>query len=399
MAILLNTDGGSKGNTRDLLFANQDPAAVLSVGRSLASNVAESVPPSMQFGLAVTSLLRKYQQLGRQQAQNQLALTQTERSNRVSNTPQSLIGASPELQESARAVHTGALAPTFAGVQEAEQGFSQNINEIAGIVTQVQQVMQAHEQQRHQQRQELLQSLSLAAQAGSPALEGLRKTNPEVFKAAGIDADSYIAGIKAQEQRGSGAGGSSDTPDIKEFRFAKQQGFTGSFTDYLKVKGGLSGGGLDQEFNKQNVLDFQTVSSAYNSIIGVIGRTNKTPENFTETDAKKLTDADAISIGKALARIQLPDVARQGVDVGNALEATSLAEEVTATSRRLFKGRRYLPSKLVDAVTTARNLYENRRKSLAGGDDNQPLPNNQVPQTTRTQTLPVDRVNKYRRIK
>lgn len=40
----------------------------------------------------------------------------------------------------------------------------------------------------------------LASEGGSTALEGILKANPKAFKAAGLDAESFIAGIRAKEE-------------------------------------------------------------------------------------------------------------------------------------------------------------------------------------------------------
>ena len=133
---------------------------------------------------------------------------------------------------------------------------------------------------------------------------------------------------------------------------------------YLKLQdntaNGLGIGELGKKFEEQNVLDFQTVTSAYETIKAITNRYGTTPELFKALDAEKMTDVDAESISKALARMQNPDVARMGGDTGGALDATSLAEKGRAALRRWFGGQQYLPDKVENAVSTAASLYKQR---------------------------------------
>lgn len=141
-------------------------------------------------------------------------------------------------------------------------------------------------------------------------------------------------------------------------------------------------GATDPAVQKQNALDTQTVSSNYQTIQAIIAKTGKTPETFTEEDAAKLQDPDVISIGKALARMQNPDIARQGAEAGNALAPTSWTEKVGAFFRAGIGGQQYLPSKILQGVQTANALMKQRQD--AGGGTAPQQTGGQTTQTTQT---------------
>lgn len=122
--------------------------------------------------------------------------------------------------------------------------------------------------------------------------------------------------------------------------------------------------GIATDITKQNALqnaaDQQTQNSNYQTILAITQKVGATPATFTADDAKKLSNADQISIGKALARIQNPDLARGGGDPGNALSAVGLPAVVGEGIHQFFTGQQYDPQKVVDAVQTATSLYNQR---------------------------------------
>ena len=156
---------------------------------------------------SILNILRQYQQFGQQQG-NQ---AQQEQIDRVFQTPQNLIGASPQLQGSVRGSRSDALSPTISGARN--------------LIQEAKQAIADYEQNQISQQESLKKSLLLTAEAGSGALEGLLKSNPKAFKAAGLDAESFIAGIKAQEQAK-----------------IKQQDFENSLKSTQERRLGLTGG-------------------------------------------------------------------------------------------------------------------------------------------------------------
>lgn len=163
--------------TRDLQLQSGEPAAILSNSSNLSQNVGSSVPDFNN----IINLLKQYQQFGQQQGTQ----AQVQQAQSVFNTPQNLIGANPALQAGVR--------------NDIAQTFNPTIGSARDLVSQAKQAINDYQESQVQQQAQLRNSLSLAAEAGSMALEGLYKSNPQAFKAAGLDAPSFIAGIKAKE--------------------------------------------------------------------------------------------------------------------------------------------------------------------------------------------------------
>lgn len=164
------------------------PPVTTSAIRDLQLNYSGGVGNTAQQSSApdlsssVLDILKKYQSIGAQTASS----AQQEQIKRGFETPQSLIGADPSLQRSVRSAGMGALEPTIGGARD--------------LVAEARKAISEYENSKQEQRQRLKETLSLAAEAGSGALEGLLKTSPNIFKEAGLDAPSFIAGIRAQEQ-------------------------------------------------------------------------------------------------------------------------------------------------------------------------------------------------------
>lgn len=147
---------------------------------------------------------------------------------------------------------------------------------------------------------------------------------------------------------------------IKEATLAKTKADTAKI--YSDMNGGVGGSAIDKAVTKQNALqdaaDKQTVNSNYQQIQGLFP--GKDLNNLTKSDVANLSKADQITIGKALARIQNPDLARAGGDPGNALSASGIPEWVGEQFHSTFTGKPYTKSKIFDAIKTANSLYKQR---------------------------------------
>jgi hypothetical protein len=113
----------------------------------------------------------------------------------------------------------------------------------------------------------------------------------------------------------------------------------------------------------QNAADIQTVNSNYESIKGIAQKVGKTPETITEADIKKLSNADQTTIGKALGRMQQPDVARAGGATLNPLEEYGLIAKAGHAIKQTFTGQLYDPAKVLEAIQSANALYNQRNTS------------------------------------
>lgn len=119
----------------------------------------------------------------------------------------------------------------------------------------------------------------------------------------------------------------------------------------------------------QNAGDIQTVQSNYQSITGILNKLGTqvgkkiTPNNVTEDDLKYLTTTDQETIGKALARIQNPDLARVPGDSTNALGATGFWNQSGQFIHAQIHGQKYKSSDVLDAIKTATSLVDTRSKT------------------------------------
>lgn len=118
---------------------------------------------------------------------------------------------------------------------------------------------------------------------------------------------------------------------------------------------------VDEQNAKQNAADAQTVNSNYQTIIAIADKVGKTPDTLTANDIKNLSNADQTSIGKALGRMQMPDVARAGGNTTNPLDSVGLIQGIGQQFTQLTTGKLYDPSKVLDAVKTATSLYNQRQ--------------------------------------
>lgn len=163
------------------------------------------------------------------------------------------------------------------------------------------------------------------------------------------------------------------SPIYKEWQDAVSTGYTGTFTQYenedanrkRSVTNINSGTTIQNDVNKQNALqnaaDAQTVNSNYQTIVSIASKVGKTPDTITEADIKKLSNADLTSIGKALGRMQMPDVARAGGSTSNPLDAVGIVGSAKQAISSALGGQLYNPTQVLDAIKTANSLQGQRQ--------------------------------------
>jgi hypothetical protein len=127
------------------------------------------------------------------------------------------------------------------------------------------------------------------------------------------------------------------------------------------------GGGIPEAIEKQmalqNAADTQTVFSNYETIKSMASKVNKTPDTITAKDIDKLSNADQVTIGRALARMQNPDLSRSGSDSGNAFEEYGWPAQLGHTIKQTFTGKLYDSDKILSGFKTAKAIYDQRNKS------------------------------------
>ncbi len=164
-----------------------------------AAQTAQAVPD--QFS-QIINLLKQYQ-TGAQGTINQ---TQQQQIQRGVQTPQSLIGASPDQQNAVRSASMDALNPTIGGARD--------------VLTQAGNLIKDYQTAQQQSKQDAQGIVHDAIAGGSDALAALIRSQPDVVKLAGYNNDTLngvLLGLKKQEAAssykayGGGSGGSSST--------------------------------------------------------------------------------------------------------------------------------------------------------------------------------------------
>lgn len=124
------------------------------------------------------------------------------------------------------------------------------------------------------------------------------------------------------------------------------------------------GGGIPEAVEKatalQNAADTQTVLSNYETIRGITKKVGKTPETVTEKDIEKLSNADQVTVGRALARMQNPDISRSGGDAGNSFEEYGALAQTGHVLKQTFTGKLYDAKKVLEGIQSAKALYDQR---------------------------------------
>ena len=186
----------------NLQVQSGDASAILGASRQQAQGVADATP-AVKFGEQLMQMLKQYQTLGTRPFAEQGFNAQEAQAQRIFQGPGNLAGASPTLQSGVRSAQVEALQPTVSSAQQSQKTFGEQISGFGDAITRAQGLVQQFEQQRRQQdesaKNDMRYAISIASEAGSAGLESLLKANPNAFKLAGLDPESYIAAIKSQE--------------------------------------------------------------------------------------------------------------------------------------------------------------------------------------------------------
>ena len=187
---------------RTLAYQPGEDQFTLDANRKAADTVAQNTPVQ-NFNIRLMEMLKQYQSMGTRPFAEQSLNAQENQAQRVFNTPSNLIGASPALQSQVRGADVSAIQPTISSANQSQQTFGEQLGGFGDAITRAQGLVQQFEQQRQQQEEnaknDMRYAISVASEAGSAGLESLLKANPNAFKLAGLDPESYIAAIKSQE--------------------------------------------------------------------------------------------------------------------------------------------------------------------------------------------------------
>lgn len=155
--------------------------------------------PRSNFGFQLMQLLLDSQRMGTAKFKSASLNAQEEQANRIFQTPQSLIGASPSQQAQARGASVGAMGPTIQGAEQLGQTFGEQIGAFGQSVRDVRGYLQEEATRQDTERAEARDNFSKAIAAyGSKAFDILDKNQ---LKLAGYTPESInIARKKLEEQ-------------------------------------------------------------------------------------------------------------------------------------------------------------------------------------------------------
>lgn len=226
------------------------------------------------FNLKLLDLLKGFQGLGTGKFQQAEFAAREAQAGRVFQTPSELIGAAPSLQAQARGAAVGALQPTISGYQEGAQTFAEQIRAFGNSLEFARGIGQMMQEQENAERERVRQAQEDARKAVEYAFdtfggEAFAYMDPTEITAlerrAGLPR-GYIVNrsktIKERELEQKQQTGDEATTNLKEYQFAVNQGFTGSFMDFLKAKQTipasilLQQGQIDRLLTPQEAADF-----------------------------------------------------------------------------------------------------------------------------------------------
>lgn len=190
---------------RDLQLASGDAASSLMRTGAGASQVATTADPYSKFNEGLLQLLTRHQTLGTKRFAEQEFNAQGEQNNRVlAKTPQDLIGANPNIQDSVRSSSAVAMNPTINQARNAQQTFGEQIRSYGDAINAARQLgidqQEREETLKTNARETLIGTLEAF---GADGLAAVEKANPNIFKLAGFDKETLIAAARKKETAGS----------------------------------------------------------------------------------------------------------------------------------------------------------------------------------------------------
>lgn len=310
--------------SRNLNLTAGNPVGQIQQGQVQSQAVGNTAGTGVdKFNSAIMGLLQKYQQLGTKGFVTQGQDAQTEQNNRISApTDPSLIGASPTVQNSVRTNSANALDPTIKSASDSAQTFGEQIKSFGGAVDNVRTMLKDYEDTQNKTRDDARSVIKDAlTMGGADALSQLKPDEiTKLEKTAGYPA-GYIHGLsqtikerELQLKQASG-GSSSDTTDIKNYKFAQQNGYTGSFTDYISGNGSS---GPKSIFTKtQTNKGANNAGLALDDFKGLDGDVQNFYISSTATQLKGMnSEIDAVKSGS-----KSPDEVKALIDSSNNTDA------------------------------------------------------------------------------
>lgn len=296
------------------------------------------------FNTAIMGLMRKYQQLGTKDFQEQSLDAAKEQNKRISaQTPNELIGASPGLQSGVRSSYAGALDPTIESGRSSAQTFGEQIRSFGDAINTTREFMSDYQTKvdkaRDDARAVIKDALTIG---GSDSLKGLAPEElASLEKAAGYP-KGYIQGV-------------SQTLKERELELKKQNAAT---------VGGLSAAQINQTVNQiAGAFDNEPLVKNYN----VVQEGYQTLSNIG-TDTTNAADDIAFIYG--FAKIMDPNsVVREGEYNTIQKYAQSWASTFGFNAKRIYSNTNFLSKDAKDKMLqvmstkygTATNQYNNLR--------------------------------------
>lgn len=150
-----------------------------------------------QFNTAIMGLLKQYQGLGTKPFVDQGLNAQQEQANRIMATPPAnLAGAAPTLQNSVRTNSAQAVQPIVQSANNSAQTFGEQLNSFGNAVQSAQSFMQNYQQNQQQLKSNAINTINaVISQGGSQGLQSLIDSQPDIFKVAGLDSNTYLNGV------------------------------------------------------------------------------------------------------------------------------------------------------------------------------------------------------------
>jgi hypothetical protein len=170
-------------STRDVMLESGDPASMMDLGRSQASQIGDS-SAYQKFGTALMEMMKNYQGMGTRKFQEAELGGREAQAERIMQTPENLIGAHPSIQAGAREAHAGALQPQISGARELGQTFSEQLSSFGNALNQAGAIgswMHGIEQEEKREAQKIVMNYPDAVKSMD------EKERRDFLKRAGID--------------------------------------------------------------------------------------------------------------------------------------------------------------------------------------------------------------------
>lgn len=194
----------------NLSLAASDPASSQGQFGSAAGNSDYAA----KFGTALQSLLKQYQQLGTKPFQQQAlnaSDAQTNASTAALTNPANQ-GYNPSTIMNAGSAAAKPFNPIIQGAQDSAQTFGEQIKSFGDVLKSSQDLLDKQAQTKKDTQNEAQQLVHEAIAAGSDAISSLAKTQPDIIKLAGYDANTITGFVTALQKQETKKTSSTTTP-------------------------------------------------------------------------------------------------------------------------------------------------------------------------------------------